>query len=267
MYQFNLIIVFLLILLSFSVLANDRPLLEDYVKSQKSPEFPGPQILIKAHIVNVDHDYSRAFGLSFGTSTGTLSSKDGFNMNLPGADSAGNFIIPIAELGQNILLDMTLSALEKSGHAQLISDPQLVTLNKQPAVIEAGEEVPYQQATSNGGTSTSFKKAVLRLKVTPEIITPEKILLHLNINQDQVSSLTINGVPAINTQQLQTQAIIKNHSTLVLGGIMEKIKSDQHQGVPYLQNIPWLGVLFRYHKKIDNRKQLLIFVTPVIVSN
>lgn len=224
------------------------------------------QVLIKAHIVNIDHNYTRELGLSFDTSKSTLTTAGGFRMNLPAPDaSAGEFIIPIAALNQGILLEATLSALEKSGHAELISDPQLVTLNKQTAIIEAGQEVPYQQSTEGGGTSIAFKKAVLRLQVTPEVQPQKSILLHLTINQDQVSSLTVNGAPAINTQQLKTQVLMKSRNTLVLGGILQENKSDQHQGVPFLSKIPWLGVLFRYRKQTDDRNQLLIFVTPVIL--
>jgi len=227
---------------------------------------PPQQVLIKAHIVNIDHNYSRELGLSFSTTADTLATAGGFHLNLPNPESdSGDLTIPIAALGQGILLDATLSALEKAGHAQLISDPQLVTLDKQTALIEAGQEVPYQQSTEGGGTSVAFKKAVLRLQVTPEIKPQKTILLHLTINQDQVSSLTVNGVPAISTQQLKTQVLMKNHDTLVLGGILQENKSDQHQGIPFLSKIPVIGALFRYQKQTDDHNQLLIFVTPIIM--
>lgn len=234
------------------------------VKTSPLPQ----QILIKAHVVNIDHNYTRELGISFSTSSGTVKTNGGFNMNLPIADSgSSDLIIPIAALSQGILLDATLSALEKAGHAELISDPQLVTLDKKSAIIEAGQEVPYQESTDSGGTSISFKKAVLRLEVTPEIQTNQTILLHLTINQDQVSDLAVNGVPEISTQQLKTQVRVKNHDTLVLGGILEEDKSDQHQGIPFLSKIPFLGALFRYQKQSSDRKQLLIFVTPIIISS
>lgn len=246
------------------LLTEPKPLAQQ--PSAKIAAAPKRQILIKAHIVNIDHNYTRELGLSFSTSSGTLATVGGFQMNLPapGADSS-DLVIPIVALGQGILLEATLNALEKSGHAQLISDPQLVTLDGQPAVIESGEEVPYQQSTENGGTSVAFKKAVLRLQVTPEIQSPQTVLLHLLINQDHVSELTINGVPAISTQQLKTQVVMKNHNTLVLGGIMEENKSAQRQGVPFLSKIPLLGALFRYQKQSNDRKQLLIFVTPILL--
>ena len=198
------------------------------------------QILIKAHVVNIDQSYTHELGISFNsasgtTSSGTLKSAEGFRMNLPAADAdSGHLTFPIAAFSQGILLEATLTALEQSGHAQLISDPQIVTLDKQTAIIEAGQEVPYQQTTEGGGTSIAFKKAVLRLQVTPEIQSPKSVLLHLIINQDEVSDLTINGVPAINTQQLKTQVYMKNHDTLVLGGVLQENKSDQHKGLPFL---------------------------------
>ncbi len=237
------------------------------VKSRAHTSAPPQQILIKAHIVNIDHNYSRELGLSFSTSANSLITPGGFNMNLPNPDgNSSDFIIPIAALGQSIVLNATLSALEKAGHVQLISDPQLVTLDKQPAIIEAGQEVPYQQSTEGGGTSVTFKKAVLRLQVTPEIQPNQSILLHLVINQDQVSDLTINGAPAISTQQLKTQVRVKNNHTLVLGGVLQEDKSGERQGIPFLSKIPFLGALFSYQKQSHDRKQLLVFVTPVILN-
>jgi len=223
------------------------------------------QILIKAHIVNIDHNSARELGLIFNASSNKVDSPGGFSMNLPSAASASDFIFPIAALSQSIILDATLNALEETGQAQLISDPQLITLDKKAAIIEAGQEVPYQQTSENGGTSVTFKKAVLRLQVVPEIKSANLILLNLIINQDQVSELTVNGVPAINTQQLKTQVLIKNKHTLVLGGIIQKGWSDQQQAVPFLSKIPWLGALFRYKRHTDDNKQLLILVTPILL--
>lgn len=209
---------------------------------------PVPQILIKAKIVNVDTDCLQSLGVIF---------------------KAGDvqMIIPTTNMGQEVLLDATLSALEKQGHARVISNPQLMAMNRKVAVIESGEEIPYQQSAYNGGTTISFKKAVLRLQVVPEILPNARILLHLAINQDQVSALNVNGVPAINTQQITTQVIMKNHATLVLGGIFEQTQSLQREGVPGLKSLPVVGGLFRYQENIHHHKQLLIFVTPIIVSS
>lgn len=216
---------------------------------------PTPQIYIKAKIINIDSDYLHSIGVAFTNQTLTQG-EGGFD----------NIIVPIARLGHDVLLEATLDALEKRGHAHLISDPQLITLDRQPATIEAGEEVPYQESTYSGGTTVSFKKAVLRLEVTPVVMPNNRILLHLKINQDQVGALTVSGVPAINTQQISTQAYVKNQSTLVLGGIFEKDDSSQNGKVPGMSRIPVVGNLFNHKVRSDNRKQLLIFVTPIIVQ-
>jgi type IV pilus assembly protein PilQ len=249
----------------------DRPLFGEKptiaIKPQNETLPPTKQVLIKAHIVNIDRNYTQSLGLSFNTITNTLSSPSGYTLNLPIlANTATGISIPIAELGQGILLEATLSALEQEGHAESISDPQLLTLDNQPALLESGEEMPYQQTSEGGGTTISFKKAVLRLKVTPHIQLPNHILLDLVINQDRVSSLTVNGVPAIKTQQLQTQVLMKNQSTLVLGGIFEENTSEDHQRIPYLSKIPILGYLFSHRQKNNDRRQLLIFVTPIIAN-
>jgi type IV pilus assembly protein PilQ len=262
---FNL---FLTVFLIFPSPCYARLLLEQHetMAAKKMPLTLSSQILIKAHIVNVDHNYTHELGLSLSTSSGLLKSPGGFTLNLPAAQSdSDTFSFPIAALTQSSILNATLTALEKSGHAQLISDPQIVTLNKFPAIIEAGQEVPYQQSEENGGTSIAFKKAVLRLQVTPEIQPGKIILLHLVINQDQVSDLNINGSPAINTQLLKTQVLMKNKETLILGGVLQENKTTQRQGIPILDRIPMIGWLFRYHKQSDDRKQLLIFVTPTIL--
>jgi type IV pilus assembly protein PilQ len=248
------------------LLIERQPVLKTHKKSSPT-QHTFQQVLIKAHVVNIDRSYTHELGIGFGTSSGTFKSPEGFNINLPAADTdSGHLVIPIAEFSQGVLLEATLTALEKSGHAQLISDPQIITLDKQAAIIEAGQEVPYQQLNESGGTNVTFKKAVMRLQVTPEIRSPHSVLLHLNINQDQVSDLTVNGVPAINTQQLKTQVLMQNHDTLILGGVMQENKVDQREGIPFLSKIPYLGALFRYQKHSNIRKQLLIFVTPIILN-
>lgn len=232
--------------------------------SKKIP-FKSQQILIKAHIVNVDHNYTHELGLSFSTDSNLFKTSSGFTLNLPSAQAEADALsFPIAAITRSAILNATLTALEASGHAQLLSDPQIVTLDQQPAVIEAGQEVPYQQSEENG-TSIAFKKAVLRLKVIPQIQANRTVLLKLTINQDQVSDLSVNGSPAINTQLLQTQVIMNDHDTLVLGGVLQENKTDQQQGIPFLCQIPFIGALFRYHKKTDEQKQLIIFVTPIIL--
>ncbi|MCX7124943.1 MAG: hypothetical protein NTU49_04165 [Gammaproteobacteria bacterium] len=128
--------------------------------------------------------------------------------------------------------------------------------------MESGAEVPYQEVTLSGGTSVSFKKAVLCLKVTPKRMPNNHILLHIALNQDKVSALTVNGVPAIETQQITTQVVVKNHQTIVLGGILETTHANQKEGLPIADKIPILGELFTHNTTMTKQQELLIFITP-----
>lgn len=215
----------------------------------------GPQFLINAKIINLDKQYQKKLGFIFQTPSISKPSEN---------SSAGEFIFSIATLTQSHLLDLQISALESEGHAKLISSPTLITLNNQPAIIESGSEVPYEESTSSGATSVSFKKAVLRLQVTPKQMPHHYILLQISLNQDKVSSLTINGVPAIQTQKISTQAIVKNNETIVLGGIFESLSSKEHNETPGVARLPIMGELFKHHTKEAQRQELLIFITPMM---
>lgn len=218
---------------------------------------PDLQIMIKARIVIVDDESLHNLGLMFGTQS-TLS--DGsYALDMGQAQIAeGTLDIPIAKLADGGFLDLQLSALQSQGHAKIMAAPELAVSNRQTASIQSGEEIPYQEKTGEGNTSVAFKKAVLRLKVTPTVLPNQKILLRLAVNQDAVSTLTVNGVPAIRTQSLNTEVLLKDNSTVVLGGIYEQNDSEVQQKAP----IPFLSWLFRRHGESHTRKQLLIFVTP-----
>lgn len=219
-------------------------------------------ILLKARIVSVDNEEARDLGVLFQThAIGSQSAVSNVNTK------AGELNLPVANLGNGSLLDAKLSALEKHGHARVVTAPQLMTLNHQTATIEAGEEVPYQQETSNGGTSVAFKKAVMRLEVTPHALSAKRVLLSIHINQDKVSSLKVDGVPAIHTQQLVTQVELNSHATVAIGGIYETNQTVQHEGVPVLRHIPVLGFFFRSHHKLKDRRELLIFITAELLKS
>ncbi len=126
--------------------------------------------------------------------------------------------------------------------------------------------MPYQQEAAYGATSISFKKAVLKLQVTPHILSPGRVLLNLHVNQDKVGLLTVKGVPTIHTQQLSTQVELNNQQTFALGGIYETNRSDQIEGLPFLQNIPLLGYLFRTHHGSHAKREMLVFVTVDFLS-
>jgi len=231
-------------------------------------DIPAQQVSIAAKIVNVDENSVEQLGLKFGTNASNNKNTNQLFMDLPlTIENSGNFTIAIAKLGNNTLLDLELSALEQEGRARIISNPHLITTNHQPALIESGQEIPYQEQTSSGATSTVFKKAVLSLKVTPEITQSKQVLLNLAVNQDQVSTLTVNGIPAITTQQIQTQILVNNNETIVLGGIYEESNNHVTERIPFWGSIPIIGVLFTSKETQAERKELLIFVTPSIVSS
>jgi len=228
---------------------------------------PEQQFLISAKIINLDRQYQKTLGFLFHTDSVMQNSASALSMSMPdNTGNAGEFTVTLAKLAGNNLLNLQISALEQEGHASLISSPSLITLNNQPAVIESGAEVPYQEATSSGATSVNFKKAVLRLKVTPQALPNNHILLHIALNQDKVSQLTVNGVPAIQTQQVTTQVMVKNHQTIVLGGILETSRAKQQQGIPFIDHIPIAGELFRHHTKMTKQRELLIFITPSMMK-
>ena len=209
-------------------------------------DIPVKQVLIEARIVCVDEKFVRDLGLKFGMT-----------------QAAGLYH---AKLNNSSLLDLELAALESEGRGRVISSPKLLTTDRQAAYIESGAEIPYQEKTKEGDTSTAFKKAVLSLKVTPEIVAANTVNLLLQLNQDKVSQLTVNGVPAIDTRKIQTQALVHSGETIVLGGIYEWSKSNNTISVPVLGKIPVLGLLFRKQETKMERRELLMFVTPRIVK-
>ena len=224
-----------------------------------------PQVLIKAKIVSIDDGYVHSLGVIFKTRTGG-SSDGNLSRDLPSMSSGDGVInIPVVKFDSDNILDLQINALEDKGHASIIASPELLTSNRKTADIETGEEVPYQEKTGEGNTSVTFKKAVLRLRVTPVILPGRRVLLKLSINHDKPSALLVNGVPAIQTQQLTTEVLLSDKQTVVLGGIFEKESSEQKEGVPGLRSIPLLGALFRSSRTVLKKKQLLIFVTPQVL--
>lgn len=219
------------------------------------------QFLIKAQIIMIDRRYHESLGIQFNT-VNEARHDDGYTPVTENAASDTNtFAFVIAKLAQRRLLNLQLSALEQAGHATVISKPVLITLNHQTASIESGAEVPYQEETATGATSVSFKKAVLSLKVTPQQLPYQHILLHIALTEDKVSDLTINGVPAIETQQMHTQVITLNKQMVILGGIFENSQAQQRQGVPVLGHLPIIGGLFRHHQRKNEQQMLLICIT------
>jgi type IV pilus assembly protein PilQ len=163
-------------------------------------------------------------------------------------------------------LNLELSALEADGRGQIISSPRVVTANQQAALIEQGEEIPYQQSTSGGGTSVAFKKANLKLEVTPQITPDDNVILAVDISKDSRGIATPGGL-AINTKHVKTLVQVENGGTVVIGGIYTQHAGDTETKVPLLGDLPLLGHLFRNSEKITNKTELLIFLTPKIIAD
>ena len=166
----------------------------------------------------------------------------------------------------DFLVDLELSALESDGRAEVVSQPRVVTADRQTASIKSGEEIPYQEASSSGATSVSFKEAALSLEVTPQITPDDKIIMDLMVNQDSRGEVT-GGIPAINTNSVTTQVLVGNGETVVLGGIFQSEVATTTTKTPFLGDIPYLGRLFKRTEHIDERSELLIFITPKIIKS
>ncbi len=214
------------------------------------------QVLIEVRLVSIDHDYERALGVHF-----ALNMADSGKMS----NNSMPYSLAVLKLANNSELDVQLAALEREGHAELISSPRLFAANQQLASIEAGEEIPYQEVSDGGGTAVAFKKAVLSLKVTPQIMPEGQVLLQLQINQDRASSRMVLGVPAISTRQIVTSILAKNGQTVVLGGIYESNYERGEQRMPFLGKIPLIGWFFKQQSRAYNKRELLVFVTPKII--
>ncbi len=190
-----------------------------------------------------------------------------YNVNLPVATPAGSIALGI--LGSDYLVDLELDAAQQENRGTVISSPKVVTANQREASIKQGIEIPYQQSASSGATTIAFKDAVLELKVKP-LITPDgRIILDLTVSDDTVGTVVVASggvnVPSINTRAIETQVVLTDGQTVVLGGILETTHSDAETKVPWLGDIPVLGNLFKNTTKIDDKDELLVFVTPKII--
>lgn len=251
---------------------------------------PVRQVLIEARVVLVNKDFENDLGIRFGVTnpkhvSGTFNAanqlaggtapaavKDPLsrlNVDLPatlaGVGQVPSFGIALAKLGNDVFLDLELSAIESEGKGEVISSPRLVTANQHEALIESGEEIPYQEATSSGAAAIAFKEAVLRLRVTPQITPDHKIIMTLQVNQDSVSPQDVLGVPIILTKKIETNVLVDNGQTIVLGGIYRQEKSSTAQRVPFLGELPVIGGLFRNTSHVNKQEELLIFITPKIM--
>ena len=193
---------------------------------------------------------------------------DRYNVNVPIANSAGRFALAVLET--DYLVDLELTALEAEGRGEIVSTPRVITANQKEATIKQGVEIPYQESASSGATTTQFKEAVLELTVTPQITPDNRIIMDLLVTKDSVGEVVTTerggSVPSIDTRSIETQVLVNNGQTVVLGGIYETEQGETMSKVPWLGDIPALGALFRSTRVVSNKSELLIFVTPKILK-
>ncbi len=277
--------------------------LADIRRMLRRLDVPVRQVLIEARVVVASDDFSRELGARLGltgnkdknggwalggtsvytsgSSNGTVSwsnfqnagtdfpISDGFNVNLPVAQPAGSIAFAIVD--PNYRVDLELSAAQAEGRGEVVSSPRVVAANQQEATVEQGVEIPYAEASSSGATTINFKKAVLSLKVTPQITPDDRVIMDLEIHKDTVGqnvpSATGGFIPSIDTREINTQVLVDNGQTVVLGGIYETERGKSVTKVPFLGDIPGLGMLFRQTLTTNNKAELLIFVTPKIIKD
>lgn len=228
------------------------------------------QVIIEARIVEASDTFSKSLGVRLGGSAAgnnnsTTNTATG-NVNLPitGTDS-GTFALSIFNSAADQFLNLEIAALESDGKGKVISSPRVVTADQTKALIEQGTELPYQVASSSGATSIQFRKANLKLEVTPQITPEGSIILTLDVNKDTVGQLTPGGY-AIDTKHIQTQALVENGGTIVIGGIFTEDQSDVVDKVPFFGDLPVLGILFKRTTKSSNKKEMLVFITPRVLA-
>jgi type IV pilus assembly protein PilQ len=272
-------------------------------------DIPIRQVLIEARIAIVNDDFSRELGVRAGytgirqngsngvgivsgsleaTDIGLSSALDNlqntgspypinvpvegdasrrYGVNLPVQSPAGRLAFML--LGSDYIVDLELSAAQAEGRGEIVSSPRVITSNQREASIEQGVEIPYQESASSGAATISFKKAVLALKVTPQITPDNRIILDLNVKKDSVGQVIVTSggvnVPSIDTREITTQVLVNDGQTVVLGGILETERRDSETKVPYLGDVPVLGRLFKTTRKENDKRELLIFVTPKIL--
>jgi type IV pilus assembly protein PilQ len=192
---------------------------------------------------------------------------DRYLVNLPVQNAAGRLALTL--LDSDYLVDLELSAAQAEGRGEIVSSPRLITANQREATIEQGVEIPYQESSSSGATTTQFKKAVLSLKVTPQITPDNRVILDLTVAKDSVGELVASAtggfVPSIDTREIVTQVLVNDGQTVVLGGILETERREAETKVPLLGDIPIMGHLFKTTSRTDDKAELLIFVTPRIL--
>ena len=252
----------------------------------KKLDIPVRQVLIEARIVEASDTFGKSLGIKLGggilnsrSSIGVTSANlaSGANalsnanfVNLPATSQSGptpgTFAVSLFNSSFSRLLNLEISALEADGKGKVVSSPRVVTADQTKALIEQGTELPYQVATASGATSIAFRKANLKLEVTPQITPEGSIILTLDVNKDTVGQQTNAGF-AINTKHIQTEVLVENGGTVVIGGIFELNETTDESRVPVLGELPVVGALFRTRSRIANKTEMLVFITPKMITD
>ncbi|MFA5370670.1 MAG: type IV pilus secretin PilQ [Sideroxydans sp.] len=253
--------------------------LEEVRKLIKLVDVSVRQVLIEARFVEAGETFNQTLGGRLGFAGPTVAqggspagnnarvSVSGGSLNLPGAASGlGGLTMTLFNAAATKTLTLELNASAIDGTTKNIASPRVVTSDKTAATIEAGVEVPYQQASSSGATNVAFKKAVLGLTVTPQITPEDSVTMKISVSQDSIGNI-FSGVPSINTKKVDTQVLVDNGGTVVIGGVYTQDESDSTSKVPGLGDIPILGWLFKSNTRANSKKELLVFITPKILKD
>jgi type IV pilus assembly protein PilQ len=268
-------------------------------------DVPVRQVLIEARVVIADDSFGRSLGVKLGVSdlraqqggipgwtvggnnrvaiggninavgaqtlqTGSVDFSNSNFVNLPavsqGGFDAATLALSLFSAGANRFLNLELSALEADGKGKVVSSPRLITADHVKASIKQGTRIPYLQASTAGNTNISFVEAVLKLEVTPQITPEGNVIMDVEINKDSIGTV-FNGTPSINTKSVQTQVLVENGGTVVIGGIFEQSEREDVSKVPWLGDVPYLGNLFKTKSKSSSKTEMLIFLTPKVVTD
>ncbi|QED92949.1 type IV pilus secretin family protein [Eikenella exigua] len=265
------------------IIKDNQNVIKEFERLIEQLDVPARQVMIEARIVEAKDGFSRALGVKFGydrkfgstrvgSGLGGGSSTTGNifnlapNVNLPAASATSSLTI-VRALSSGAL-GLELTAMQEQNRGKIISSPRVLTQDRKEATIKAGLEIPYQEASSSGATSTSFKEAVLGLTVTPQITPDGNVIMDIKLNKDSVDQgCSVLGTPCISTKELTTRAMVEDGGTIILGGIYEEDNSNTQYKVPLLGDIPLVGPLFRGTKRNNEKNELLIFITPRIMGS
>jgi type IV pilus assembly protein PilQ len=287
------------------IIKDTEEVISEVRRTLKKLDIPVRQVMISSRIVIATDQFTKELGSRFGV-TSAKSNSDGFGVttgtfrgadtitssgldNIAAGGSPEPFTIPsgiqaadrlnvdlsavgaagsmaFAVLTGSTLIDLEISALQAESKGEVISSPRVVTADRHEARIEQGVEIPYLSASSSGATQVQFKKAVLSIQVTPQITPDDRVIMDLSVNNDTVGDI-FAGIPSVDTREVSTQVLVNNGDTVVLGGIYEQVTRDEVDKVPFLGDIPVLGYFFRHTVESDERRELLIFVTPKILKD